>query len=198
MHDARLAIIRGAVMLEDVTNYILGEWQVISGAPASFIVAVLATGGITWWLVTWGYARDMREMSRLRWQLAEYKNKLSEQSPEQAAAEVARLNAEIRSLPRNENSIYERGYQLGTVAGVHIDAGNKLVTFAQMSIQGELDQAMAIEFRDLILAYSGCEALGQQRKGMSVTTTYRNAHFLIINSTSDVGGASNERNHGDG
>jgi hypothetical protein len=167
-------------MLDDFVKYILGEWRMIAQAPVSFSVAVLVAGAIIWWAMSWGYGR---ETSLLSQRVADYQDKLKGASPDQAANEIARLSAEIDSLkspPRDDNSVYQKGKRIGAVAGVKIDAQNKVVTFGTVTIGGELDEATNVEFRDLILSFIKSDAVGQVRTGLAATTTYQNAKFSIV------------------
>jgi hypothetical protein len=85
-------------MLEEFIKYILGEWRVIANSPVSYAVAVLVAAAIIWWIMTWGYGR---EMSLLKQQVADYKDKLSGASPDQARARIDALEARLaRVEPR--------------------------------------------------------------------------------------------------
>src|SRR5260370_11304288 len=85
-------------MLEDFIKYILGEWRMIAQSPVSFIVAVLVIGLFIWGAMTWGYGR---EMSLLSQQVADYKDKLSGASPNEAKTKIERLISEVAAL-RNQ------------------------------------------------------------------------------------------------
>jgi hypothetical protein len=82
-------------MLEEFIKYILGEWEAILHAPLSFIIALVACCAIIWWVMTWGYGR---EMSLLRQQTADYKNRLSGASPDQAKARIDDLENRLATL----------------------------------------------------------------------------------------------------
>jgi hypothetical protein len=66
-------------------KYVLGEWSVIKTAPLAFATAVTAVVIGTMTLFSWGYGR---EVSYLNVQLADYKEKLKGDSPEQAKARI--------------------------------------------------------------------------------------------------------------
>ena len=85
-------------MLEDFIKYTLGEWRMIAQSPVSFIVAVLVIGLFIWGAMTWGYGR---EMSLLRQQVADYKDKLSGASPNEAKTKIETLISEVTAL-RNQ------------------------------------------------------------------------------------------------
>jgi hypothetical protein len=85
-------------MLEDFIKYILGEWRMIAQFPVSFIVAVLVIGLFIWGAMTWGYGR---EMSLLSQQVADYKDKLSGASPNEAKTKIETLISEVAAL-RNQ------------------------------------------------------------------------------------------------
>lgn len=60
-------------MLETIKNYIFGEWRVISQAPVSFAMAVLATAVVIWFALSWAYgnivshqASEIKLLERLK------------------------------------------------------------------------------------------------------------------------------------
>ncbi len=168
------------------------EWSVIAAAPISFATAVIVVVVIVWAIVNWSYSSVFSsknaQIELLQGRLADYQDKLKGASPDQAANELARLRAEmdaIKSPPRDDNSVYQKGRRIGVVAGVRIDTPNKVISFEQMTVGGELDQATNIEFRNLILAFAGDDGYGQGRQGLAVTTTYRNARFSIVGNRRD-------------
>jgi hypothetical protein len=171
---------------------IVQEWSVIAGAPISFTTAVIVVIVAVWSIVNWSYSTVLSsknaQIELLQGRLADYQEKLKGASPDQAANQLARLRAEIEAIknpPRDDNSVYQRGNRIGVVAGVYIDAPNKRASFDQMTIGGELDQATNIEFRNLILAYTGADGYGQGRQGLAVTTTYNNIRFSIVGNRRD-------------
>jgi hypothetical protein len=95
--------------VESFIKYVLGEMRVFAEAPVTFIVALLVLGGVVWWLLDWRYSgivsnrdgtisnRDS-EISLLRGQRDDYKEKLSGASPEQAKAKIEALESRLAQL----------------------------------------------------------------------------------------------------
>jgi hypothetical protein len=83
-------------------QHVLRELKVIRGAPIAFFgaIAVLAVG--IWLAMNWGYGRviDNRdaEISYIRTQRDDYKDKLSGASPDQAAQRIAALEAKVKDI----------------------------------------------------------------------------------------------------
>ena len=143
----------------------------ITGAPISFASSIIVVIVIVWAVVNWSYSTAFTnkntQIDLLNGRLADYQEKLKGATPDQAAGEIARLRAEIDGIktpPRDDNSIYQRGQRIGVVAGVTVDARNNLVSFARMTIGGVLDEATNIEFKNLILAFSGSDAEGRESR----------------------------------
>jgi hypothetical protein len=72
----------------DLVKYILGELAVIRGAPVAFLLSLLATSLLIFYLMTWGYGR---ENSYLRTQLDDYKEKLKGATPQEARDRIDQL-----------------------------------------------------------------------------------------------------------
>jgi len=171
--------------MQDLFSKLVQEWAVISNAPISFATSVFVAILIVWAVVNWSYrmafTNKNTQIDLLNGRLADYQEKLKGATPDQAAGEIARLGAEIEGIknpPRDDNSVYQKGHRIGMVAGVAVDAKNNLVSFAQITINGVLDKATNIEFRNLILAFSGSDGVGQVTQGLAVN--YRNAKFKIV------------------
>jgi hypothetical protein len=64
-------------------------------APAPFIMAVLAVGGMIWLAMQWGYGRELSFLSR---QIAEYKDKLGVTNPDQAKQNIDALEKRVGQL----------------------------------------------------------------------------------------------------
>ena len=125
---------------------IVQEWSVISGAPISFTAAVIVVIVAVWSIVNWSYSTLLSsknaQIELLQGRIADYRDKLKGASPDQAANELSRLRAEMEAIknpPRDDNSVYQKGKRIGVVAGIHIDDPNKLVSFDQMMVGGELE-----------------------------------------------------------
>jgi hypothetical protein len=81
--------------MDAIVKYIVGEWHVITAAPATFILALMVSLTLIWLAMSWGYGR---ENSLLKQQVADYKEKLSGATPSEARAEIEGLRAELREL----------------------------------------------------------------------------------------------------
>lgn len=82
-------------MLEEFIKYILGEWRMIAQSPVSFFVALIVVGLLIWGATTWGYGR---EMSLLKEQVADYKNKLSSKA-DASKAKIDELETQFPKWP---------------------------------------------------------------------------------------------------
>ena len=86
--------------------------RVISNAPVVFGAALLILAAGIWWAMDWRYSgvvtnRDA-EISSLRTQRDEYKEKLSGASPDQAAQRIAALEAAIKEFePKPQRHLTE-------------------------------------------------------------------------------------------
>jgi len=102
--------------MEQFIKYVLGEIRVIAGAPLSFAVAIFVVGGAIWWLLDWKYAAIISqrdgvisnkdaELSLIKGQRDEYKDKLSGATPDQAKARIDALEARLAAVePRRLNT----------------------------------------------------------------------------------------------
>jgi hypothetical protein len=84
-------------------------------------------------------------------------------------------------VPRDENTIFQKGKRIGEVVGVRIDPPNNSVVFDRMTIAGHLDQASHVEFKDLLLAFVGLDGFSQTRQGRTLV----NAQFSIVGNRRD-------------
>jgi hypothetical protein len=173
--------------MQDLVSKLVQEGAVITGAPISFVTSVILVCLFVWAVVNWFYNRAFTnkntQIDLLNGRLADYQEKLKGATPDQAAGEIAHLRAEIEGIknpPRDDNSVYRKGRRIGMVAGVAVDAKNNRVSFARMTIDGVLDEATNIEFRNLTLAFSGSEGVGRNTQGLAVNSTYTNAKFKIV------------------
>lgn len=82
-------------MLDIVSKYLLGEFRMIWDAPISYVVAVLALALIVWRAMDWRYggviANRDAEISSLKTQRDEYKNKSGGISPDEMKAKLEEL-----------------------------------------------------------------------------------------------------------
>ena len=81
---------------------ILAQVAIVTSAPAPFIVALLIVAGFIWWAIDWKYSavlthRDA-EISRLKGERDDYKDKLSGATPDQAKARIDALEARLSSI----------------------------------------------------------------------------------------------------
>jgi hypothetical protein len=102
-------------MLDEFIKHILGEWRMISQAPVSFITAVLVAGICVWLAMQWGYGR---EISLLRQQESDYKDRLSGATPDQAKARIDDLEARLKQIeprqvtPKQQRAIVAAAHTL--------------------------------------------------------------------------------------
>src|SRR5258708_26104446 len=112
------------------------EWPVITAAPISLSIAVVAIIVIVWAIIHWFYRRLLSskniQIEMLRGRLADYRNVLEGASASEAAYKITQLKAQleaIKGVPRDENAVYQKGKRIGEVAGVRIDASSKAIVF---------------------------------------------------------------------
>jgi hypothetical protein len=95
--------------MEQVIKYVVGEMRVIAGAPATFAIALLALAGAIWWAMDWKYSSVISnkdsEISLIKGQRDDYKDKLSGATPDQAKARIDTLEKIVSRLqPRRLSS----------------------------------------------------------------------------------------------
>jgi hypothetical protein len=120
----------------------------------------------------------------LQSRLADYRNVLKGASPREAEYKITQLKGKleaIKGVPRDENTIFQKGKRIGEVVGVRIDPPNNSVVFDCMTIIGHLDQASHVEFKNLVLAFVSLDGFSQTRQGR----TLLNARFSIVGSRRD-------------
>lgn len=173
--------------MDEFIKKFAAQVAVIRAAPYPHLLAVAVVASTIWFLVNLGYSTVLSnknsQIDLLQARVNDYQDKLKGASPDQAADEIKRLRAEIESLknpPRDENSFYQKGRRIGVVYGANVDVRNKLVSFAMLTVAGEIDAAANAEFKDLVLAFSSADGTSQARQGLAVTTTYNNARFAIV------------------
>jgi hypothetical protein len=108
--------------------------------------------------------RPARASEVLQSRLADYRNVLEGASPREAAYKITQLKGKleaIKGVPRDENTIFQKGKRIGEVVGVRIDLPNNSVVFDRMT--GHLDQASHVEFKNLVLAFVGLDGFSQTR-----------------------------------
>src|SRR5438034_4112191 len=135
------------------------EWPVITAAPISLSIAVVAIIVIVWAIIHWFYrwllSSKNIQIEMLRARLADYRNVLEGASPSEAVYKITQLKAQleaIKGVPRDENAVYQKGKRIGEVAGVRIDASSKSLVFDRLTLGANLDQTSNIEFRNLASA----------------------------------------------
>src|SRR5260221_11745100 len=119
------------------------EWPVITAAPISLSIAVVAIIVIVWAIIHWFYRRLLSskniQIEMLRGRLADYRNVLEGASPSEAAYKITQLKAQleaIKGVPRDENAVYQKEKRIGEVAGGCIDATTKTLKFYLLSLLG--------------------------------------------------------------
>ena len=93
------------MLLETIKDYILGEFKVIAGAPASFVLAGLGVGALVWIGLSWAknsIIDNLNGQIQLQdRQIADYKEKLNGATPSEAKARIDSLEARLcRIEPR--------------------------------------------------------------------------------------------------
>ena len=165
------------------------EWSLISAAPISFAIAVVVVIiVVVWAILHWFYRRMLSskdiQIEVLQSRLADYRNVLEGASPREAAYKITQLKGKleaIKGVPRDENTIFQKGKRIGEVVGVRIDPPNNSVVFDRMVIAGHLDQASHVEFKNLVLAFVGLDGFSQTRQGRTLV----NARFSIVGNRRD-------------
>jgi hypothetical protein len=100
--------------LASVKTWMSGEWAVIAQAPVTFIAAIVVVGFIIWKVAQHQHATELANhtssVSLLEKQVADYKDKLSGASPDQAKARIEKLEAQVTALmPRRLSSDQKNG-----------------------------------------------------------------------------------------
>jgi hypothetical protein len=95
---------------DDLRKSLLDQWQVIAGAPAIFIMAILLVAVAIWIALRWAYGTRLHNKDALIdlqvAQLNDYKDKLSGASPDQAKARIEALETQVQQLaPRSLNEV---------------------------------------------------------------------------------------------
>ena len=116
------------------------EWSLIGAAPISFAIALVVVIIVVWAILHWFHRRmlsskDIR-IEVLQSRLADYRNVLEGASPREAAYKITQLKGKleaIKGVPRDENTIYQKGKRIGGVVGVRIDVPNNSVVFDRMT-----------------------------------------------------------------
>ena len=100
------------MLLETIKDYIIGEFKVIAGAPASFVLAVLAVGALMWAGISWAKNAIIDQLNgqiQLQdRQLADYKEKLNGATPSEAKARIDSLESRLARLEPRRLSIEQR------------------------------------------------------------------------------------------
>jgi hypothetical protein len=96
--------------MEQLIKYVLGEMREIRRAPLVFVTALLTLGAAIWWALDWRYTgivsnRDL-EISSLKTQRDEYKEKLGGASPDQAKARIDALEQKVDELSKRTGPPY--------------------------------------------------------------------------------------------
>lgn len=88
--------------MDEIKNYLVGEWAVITEAPAIFIMALLVAGFIVWRVMSWAYKSRLdnakSHIDLQDRQLGDYREKLDGASPDEAKARIAELEGKLSAL----------------------------------------------------------------------------------------------------
>src|SRR5260370_32334418 len=151
------------------------EWRLITAAPISLSIAVVAIIVIVWAIIHWFYRRLLSskniQIEMLRGRLADYRNVLEGASPSEAAYKIAQLKAQleaIKGVPRDENAVYQKGKRIGEVAGVRIDASNKGLIFCRLTPGANLHLTNKIEFCNFVFAVAANGCVFKNRPGRTL------------------------------
>jgi hypothetical protein len=163
------------------------EWS-LGAAPISFAIALVIVIIVVWAILHWFYRRMLSskdiQIEILQSRLVDYRNALEGASPREAAYKITQLKGKLeatKGVPRDENTIFQKGKRIGEVVGVRIDPQNNSVVFDRMTIASHLDQASHVEFKDLLLAFVGLDGFSQTRQGRTLV----NAQFSIVGNRAD-------------
>jgi hypothetical protein len=120
---------------------------------------------------------------------------LSERGPTSAElTEIRSLQLELSDTkrrldealnpPRDADGLYRSGQKVGKTSGSHIDFKSNLVIFDIVTVEGAIDPAINLEYKDLIIQFVEYSAFSQQRRGLDVTSSYQLAKFNIVGTRS--------------
>src|SRR4051812_36245276 len=120
-------------MLSLFHTYVLEPWKMImSTAPVPFFMSLLVIGFAIWFAVNWSYssvlASKNAQLELVDRQLGDYKQKLSGDSPEQAAKKISELEKQVLSLQQKEDSRAQRSWAPLTPAQI-VAWSSKLAKF---------------------------------------------------------------------
>jgi hypothetical protein len=198
--------------MEQFIRYVLGEAGVIVRAPLVFAAAVLILVGLAWMAMDWRYSgvianRDS-EISSLRTQRDEYKEKLAGATPEQAAQRIAGLEGRLKELKdtidglkdaiskltkplskdiaatqaRDPDAIYQSDLAVGHVVGARITLNQGQVYLDQIENAANLDKSKTFEYRDYVLRLGRADSYIGMLVGPSgvATNVYQHAVAEIV------------------
>ena len=129
---------------DSVVKYVAGEWQVILQAPLAFALCLIVIFGLAYSVARWRYTGSIETLeSRIKLrddQVAEYKQKLSGATPDEAKARLDALEKQISALvPRRlsmeqKNTIRKRiNQRTGVIVIMHdlaaVDAKGYAIDF---------------------------------------------------------------------
>lgn len=91
---------------------IVSQFAAVAATPVPFTVAALVAAGIAWWMIDWRYStllanRDS-EISLLKGQRDDYKEKLNGATPDQAKARIEKLEAKLAEIEPRRISQQQR------------------------------------------------------------------------------------------
>ena len=178
--------------MSDWFSRLLSGWAALSAAPILLAAAIVLPAAITWAAVDWLYSSALAgrnaEIAELNARLSAYRNAVGGADAERAAGDILSLReqlgaatkelAEIQSPERDPSAVYQNAQRIGRVSGVELDAANTTVGFQRMMLDREFDQAINIEFRDLVLSLKGYAAI--TRIARSAGVIYHEPRFAVV------------------
>lgn len=100
---------------------LLGQFAAVSAAPIPFAVAVLVASGLIWWALDWRYSSIVSnrdgEISLLKGQRDDYKDKLGGATPDQAKARIDALETRIALIEPRRLTTQQRASLASALRG---------------------------------------------------------------------------------
>ena len=110
--------------MEEFLKYLAGEWGTLSKAPLIFLAAFLVIGWLAYRAARWTFDTKEQHLNaqlRLRDdQIADYKNKLSGATPDEAKARIDTLEAQIKQLLPRSLTETQISALLAAVSGIGV------------------------------------------------------------------------------
>lgn len=134
--------------MDPIIKYVLSEIQVIAQAPIIFLIALMVSGTVIWWVVNWSLssvlAHRNAEITLLRSQRDDYKDKLGGASPDQAKAKIDALE---QTLNLTIGSSWQP-LSKAEIKALSADLSNIPKVRVQIMYENALGKALAQSFYD--------------------------------------------------